>query len=93
MFDTLQTKQVRVKLLRMLTTWHCPLHANHAVFDRYLLPARPTATTCSSGMRQPDGTDRQTDTLQINRPCSAYYADSAIKNNKLSPNKDTSAAN
>jgi len=43
-------------------------------------PPGPTALqqrTRSSGVRRPDGTDRQTDARPMHRPCSAYYAGSA----------------
>ena len=74
-------KQVCVQLLRTLTTWHCPhSSAAAAAVDRYHLPAGPTA----ANLQQPGlllwthaGTDRRTDTVPFDRPCSAYYARSA----------------
>ena len=55
---------------------------------RYLLPPGPQQQTCSSGVRRPDGTDRQTDgrtdARQLHRLCSTYYAGS-VNNGPLYP--------
>jgi len=49
------TEPVSVQLLRMLTTWHCPIRppiAGRAAIDRYFLPAGPTAANLQ---QRPDG--------------------------------------
>jgi len=54
--------------LCMPTTWHCP----H-------LPTTAAATDHISCLWARDGTNRQTDTVPIHRPCYAYYGDTGNK--------------
>ena len=59
----------------------CCCGAGRAAYDRYLLPAGPTAANPSHAAAAGEW-DRRTDTVPFHRPCAAYYTGSA--NNSLS---------
>jgi len=51
------------------------LSVGREVINRYLLPGAPTTANPLQQCVEPnDGTDRETDTRLLHRPCSTYYA-------------------
>ena len=81
------------RLLRQLTTWHCPRvcfgaptrnaaaadrrATGRAAIDRYLLPPDPQQQTRRTLLQRANVTDRRRDTVPSHRPCSTYYAGTA----------------
>ena len=87
-----QWKESAVSFPHQLTMWYSQHLLLHAVLRHSCWPPAvhqsidiswllgPQQQTCSSGMWWPDETDGQTDTRQLHRPSSTYYAGSADKN-------------